>query len=122
MKIRSVMLCSVALAAMFTACVESSGGDVSVSIESPQADDVVPAGEPIVVGTDLAGAELGVATSEGVGHLHVRVDDGAMQMIDSETTEVTLSPGKHVITVEYTDEAHESFDPPVKDSVEVRAR
>ena len=122
MKIRSVMLCSAALALTFTACVESAGGDVSVSIESPQAGDVVPAGEPIVVGTDLSGADLGVATSEGVGHLHVRVDDGAMQMIDSESTEVTLSRGEHVITVEYTDSAHESFEPPVTDSVTVRAR
>lgn len=122
MNIRWVALCCVALAVTFTACVGSSGGDVSVSIESPQAGDVVPADVPIVVGTNLSGAELGVATSEGVGHLHVRVDDGAMQMIDSERTEVTLSPGNHVITVEYTDEAHESFDPPVRDSVEVRAR
>ena len=122
MKIRSVTLVTFALGLIATSCVQSSGGDVSVTIESPQGGAVVPAGEPIEVGTDLLGAELGVATSEGVGHLHVRVDDGAMQMLDSESTEVTLSPGQHVITVEYTDSAHESFDPPVKDSVTVRAR
>lgn len=103
------------------ACV-SQTGEVSVDITSPGEGDSLRAGEPIPVEIDLKGAELGVATSEGVGHLHIRVDDGAMQMIDTEEGEVTLEEGAHEITVEYTGENHESFDPPVMDSVKVQAR
>lgn len=96
--------------------------DAIVSVVRPKPGAKVPAREPIMVEAALTGGEIAddPLTAEG-GHLHVFVDGVLQEMVFSTSTEVKLTPGRHTITVEYTDPQHRSFDPPVSDSIEVIA-
>jgi hypothetical protein len=96
--------------------------DAIVRVVSPQPGANVPAREPIRVEATVTGGEIAddPLTTEG-GHLHVFVDDVLQGIVFSTATEVRLTPGRHTITVEYTDPQHRSYDPPVADSIEVIA-
>ncbi len=94
-----------------------------LEIRRPRDGAEVPAGEPFTVAVDLQNAPLARSfESEAGGHLHLYVDGALQQMPYSMRAEVTLEPGEHEIAVEYVDHQHVSYEPPVREAVEVVAR
>lgn len=98
--------------------------DVEVRIVSPEDGATVPARNEVevraeVIGGTLTDAERSEDPTEG--HLHVFVDDAMVSMPVSEASPVTLEPGTHVITVEFTSADHRSYEPRILDRVAVTA-
>ncbi len=74
--------------------------------------------------TEIAGATvIGGAETEvepDTGHVHVYVDDRLMSMAYAPEQTIAidwLSPGPHVLRVEFVAADHEAFDPPVETRV-----
>lgn len=95
--------------------------DVHLSVVEPAAGSTVPAGQPVTVAVRLDGPIASGPGDTGGGHLHLSVDGALQQMPYASQTNVTLDPGDHTITVEYVDNQHLSYDPPIQHSVEVTA-
>jgi hypothetical protein len=96
--------------------------DVHIAIAQPVAGAKVAAGKPVRVRVDVDGDLASGPTDKTGGHLHLSVDGQLQQMPYGATSEVTLEPGMHTLTVEYVDNKHLSYDPPILASVEVEAR
>jgi hypothetical protein len=101
-----------------------SGAGISVSITSPEDGAKVDAGKPVALAIDLQGGRLvtGSSSDPKSGHFHVYVDGTLVDMPATATPDVNLTPGKHVVTVEFTDAAHASFSPRILDEVKLTAR
>lgn len=102
----------------------SPSSNARVAITSPPANAEVKAGEPVTVEVAIKGGELTsntTATDPNLGHLHVFIDDKLVSMPSTDTYDVTLKPGDHDITVEFTAADHRSFEPPIRDSIVVIA-
>ncbi len=101
---------------------EASASDAAVQIVAPKAGATLPAGKRVLIEARVKNAEVArnPASSEG-GHLHVFVDGELQEMVYATATEVKLEPGRHTISVEYTDARHVSFDPRILDSIQVTA-
>lgn len=100
----------------------SSRPDVHIAVVEPADGDTVAAGEPITIRVNVDGSlATGPQDSDG-GHLHLSVDGQLQQMPYTASSEVTLEPGRHDVTVEYVDNEHLSYDPRIQDSIEVEAR
>lgn len=102
----------------------------TIRLVSPTEGEVVPAGSPIPLLIQLQGAVLVPPTTQtfatpppaNAGHIHVLVDGRLRSMQLSGRAQVTLSPGRHSIAVEFVDPYHRSFSPRIIDSVKVIAR
>ncbi|HVE93999.1 MAG TPA: hypothetical protein VNB24_03690 [Acidimicrobiales bacterium] len=95
--------------------------DVHIAVVAPTDGATVPAGKPVAVRVEVdAPLATGPADKQG-GHLQLSVNGKLKQMPYSATTEVTLEPGRHRLTVEYVDNKHLAYDPPVAADVEVTA-
>ena len=92
-------------------CEEASGtnGDTSVTVVAPADGDTVPADEPVALDIELEGA---TGDAEG-GHFDVSVDGQLETMTAQTDPDITFSDGDHELRVEYVTSRHESFDPPV---------
>ena len=98
---------------------------LGVSIIRPRAGAIVAAGKPIDVEVALKGGRLTksvTGTAPNAGHLHVLVDGAIVSMSASTVVPVTLSPGRHVIEVDFVAPNHLPFAPPVSDTIDVIAR
>jgi hypothetical protein len=84
-----------------------------VSFTQPTDAAEVPAAEFTV--------EVQVVNPVPGGHLHLYVDDKLLQMTDSGTIDVSTTPGTHQLRVEYVDDRHISYTPPIQDEIEVHA-
>jgi hypothetical protein len=91
-----------------------SSDEASISIASPADGSTVPAGEPVTVEIALEGAPEG-------GHFDVRVDGDIATMTSEPNPEVTFEAGEHALRVEYVNNRHQSFDPPVDTEITVTA-
>jgi hypothetical protein len=91
-----------------------SSDEISISIASPEDGSTVPAGEPVTVEVALEGAPEG-------GHFDVRVDGDIATMTPESNPQVTFDAGEHVLSVEYVNARHQSFDPPVDTEITVTA-
>ena len=94
---------------------------------SPKQDEVVR-GSTTELKVKLTGGEIVPQTSTDLqpdqGHLHVIVDDHLVTMTASTDTTLTdLTPGTHILQVEFVANDHAPFDPRVlaKTSFEVKA-
>ena len=99
----------------------------SIAIVSPKQDEVVR-GSSTELKVKLTGGEIVQQTSTDLqpdqGHLHVIVDDHLVTMTASTDTTLTdLTPGTHILQVEFVANDHAPFDPRVlaKTSFEVKA-
>lgn len=99
----------------------------SIAIVSPKQDEVVR-GSTTELKVKLTGGEIVQQTSTDLqpdqGHLHVIVDDHLVTMTASTDTTLTdLTPGTHILQVEFVANDHAPFDPRVlaKTSFEVKA-
>jgi hypothetical protein len=89
----------------------------TLKIVEPRQDQVVTGtSTPLVV--QLEGAKIVHVTSTDLqpdrGHLHVYLDDSLVTMTADTRTELTdLSPGRHLLKVEFVATDHAPFDPRV---------
>lgn len=98
------------------------GSDAVVSIVEPSNGAQVAAGAPVTVRVAIQNGELATsATDQSGGHLHLYVDGALQQMPYSNETQVTMEPGPHQLRVEYVDNRHVSFSPPIAATVTVTA-
>jgi hypothetical protein len=91
--------------------------DATLSIRSPTNGEIVH-GDTVNLAVQLHGATLVPATSNDLrpdeGHLHVLLDDQLISMTSGLMQKVTdLTPGQHVIKVEFVANDHAPFDPRV---------
>ena len=94
----------------------------SVSIVEPAAGATVPAGEDVTVRGRVTGATIATGPEDrSGGHLHLYLDRELRQMPYSDTATVRLDPGPHEIRIEYVDNRHVSYTPPVDATVEITA-
>lgn len=96
---------------------ERPSSTASLTIEAPTNGEVVSAG-PVQLVVGLEGGELVDTTSTDLrpdqGHLHVTVDDELISMTSGlRQTLPDLSPGPHLIKVEFVANDHGFFDPRV---------
>ncbi len=99
-----------------------ASSDAVVSIVEPSNGEQVAAGNPVVVRVAVQNGSIATsATDQSGGHLHLYVDGQLQQMPYSNQTQVTLEPGTHSLRVEYVDNRHVSFDPPIAATVSVTA-
>lgn len=128
----SVVLLLVAVALGITAF--SMGGspssvsppapDVTLTFVTPTNEATVPANEDIEVTVDIEGGTLVSdpnSTVAGAGHLHIYVDGVNVSMPSTETSEIELDRGVHVITAEFVSPDHHQFSPRIFEEIEVTA-
>jgi hypothetical protein len=124
------ILASLVVVAGATACDGGDGGPsptptqgarpastATLSIVSPKNGQVVR-GEAVDVRADLEGARVVQTTSTTLrpdeGHLHVILDDSLVTMTaDLETHLADLTPGRHLLQVEFVASDHAPFNPRV---------
>lgn len=92
--------------------------DVTLTLLSPDPGMSVRPDKPIPVSIDVQGAKVARSPTDSGGHLHLSVDGALEQMPYGTTAEVQLPRGTHTLRVEYVDEKHVSYKPPI--AVEVR--
>jgi Family of unknown function (DUF6130) len=99
----------------------------SIEIVSPKQGEVVH-GSSAELNVKLTGGEIVQQTSTDLqpdqGHLHVIVDDHLVTMTASTETQLSdLTPGTHILQVEFVANDHAPFDPRViaKVTFEVKA-
>ncbi|HEX2090251.1 MAG TPA: hypothetical protein VHI54_10050 [Actinomycetota bacterium] len=96
--------------------------DAVVSIVEPRNGAQVAAGTPVTLRVAIQNGSIATsATDTSGGHLHLYVDGQLQQMPYSNLTQVMLQPGPHNLRVEYVDNRHVPFDPPVVATVDVTA-
>lgn len=98
---------------------------VAIAVTFPENGDLVPAGQLIPIDFELENARLTsqtTSTDPREGHIHVFVDSALVSMpMNSSDVEVTLDPGEHVVTLEFTTADHRSFAPKILDEITVVA-
>jgi hypothetical protein len=98
------------------------GSDVHLTIVEPAFNATVPADQPVKVRVAVEGGDLATGPKDRTGgHLHLSVDGKLQQMPYGTEMDVTLARGRHAISVEYVDNRHASFRPPVVQAIEVIA-
>ena len=95
----------------------------SIVITEPKPGDTVRAGEPIRVQVAVDGGSLaGESDDPNAGHLHIEVDGELIAMPSTREPKISFAPGRHTLTAEYVDGRHQSFEPEVRDEIELKAR
>ena len=92
--------------------------DVTLTLVRPDPGSSVRPDQPIPVLIDVQGGKVATSPTDSGGHLHLSVDGALEQMPYGTTAEVRLPRGTHTLRVEYVDNKHVSYDPPI--AVEVR--
>jgi hypothetical protein len=109
-----------------TVAAERPTSTAELAIASPTNGDRV-AGDTAQLEIDLRGAEIVDQTSTDLqpdqGHLHVTLD-GKLVSMTSDTSEplTDLTPGEHLLQVEFVANDHAPFDPRVLAAVTFEAR
>jgi len=85
-------------------------------------DGQVVHGSTVDVKVDLENAKIVIPTTTDIqpdeGHLHILIDDRLLTMTASLDQKVPgVSPGQHLLKVEFVAGNHLPFDPPVLDEV-----
>jgi hypothetical protein len=99
---------------------EPQATSARISIVSPSDGEELDAGT-IAVEVDVRNGPIAASADDEGGHIHIFVDDAMVSMPNAEQSTIELEPGEHSITVEYVGSDHESFDPPVTDTITVEA-
>lgn len=92
--------------------------EITLVLLSPDPGTQVPADQPVPVSVDVQGGKVATSPTGPGGHLHLSVDGALEQMPYGTTAEVRLARGTHALRVEYVDEKHVSYKPPI--AVEIR--
>ena len=92
--------------------------EVTLTLVRPDPGSSVRPDVPIPVMVDVQGGKVAGSPTDSGGHLHLSVDGTLEQMPYGTTAEVRLPRGTHTLRVEYVDNKHVSYKPPI--AVEVR--
>lgn len=92
--------------------------EVTLTLLSPDPGASVRPDQPVPVSVEVVGGKVARSPAGSGGHLHLSVDGVLEQMPYWTTTEVSRPRGRHTLRVEYVDEEHVSYEPPI--AVEVR--
>lgn len=95
--------------------------DVTLTLLSPDGGASVRADQPVRVAVDVKGGTVARSPTAPGGHLHLSVDGALEQMPYGTTAEVRFPRGTHTLRVEYVDDEHTSYDPPIAVEVRVHA-
>ncbi|HEX2040103.1 MAG TPA: hypothetical protein VHF47_10275 [Acidimicrobiales bacterium] len=95
--------------------------EVTLTLLSPDPGASVRPDQPIPVSLEVKGGKVATSPTDSGGHLHLSVDGALEQMPYGTTTEVRLPRGTHTLRVEYVDDKHKSYDPPIAVEVRVHA-
>ncbi|MGH2721409.1 MAG: hypothetical protein ACRDJO_07380 [Actinomycetota bacterium] len=124
-----VLALVVALAA---GCSGESGGGTPTSAPRPSSTGMVSIVEPtpgtvvsgdmIHVKVEVDGARILadpgiVAVKPDEGHIHVSLDGKLQNMLYDDETDVAVTPGRHLLEVEFVAGDHIRFNPAVKQAV-----
>ena len=129
-------LVALLLAASFTACGGAGSSTVAttpparptstatIAIESPR-DGATIRGSTVRVRVRLTGGTIVPLTTKALtpdeGHLHITLDDTLVSMTgDTSQTLTDVTPGQHLLTVEFVATDHLPFEPRVLDEVSFR--
>jgi Family of unknown function (DUF6130) len=104
-----------------TSTINQIASSAKLKIVSPKDGQLVH-GSTVNVKVDLEDAKIVVPTTTDVrpdqGHLHILIDDRLLTMTASLDQKVPdVSPGQHLLKVEFVAGNHLPFDPPVLDVV-----
>jgi major membrane immunogen (membrane-anchored lipoprotein) len=96
---------------------ERPSSTASIAIVSPKQGEVVH-GSTTELNVELTGGEIVQQTSTDLqpdqGHLHILVDDHLVTRTASTETQLSdLTPGSHILQVEFVANDHAPFDPRV---------
>lgn len=114
----ALVLVGVAVAAFGFVSTGEKRPEVTLTLLRPDPGSSVRPDQPVPVEIDVQGGKVARSPSDSGGHLHLAVDGALEQMPYGTTAEVRLPRGTHTLRVEYVDEKHTSYDPPI--AVEVR--
>ena len=96
--------------------------DAAVSFVRPSNGERVYADSRVIVTVAVENGAIATSpTDQSGGHLHLYVDGQLQQMPYSTETNIELRVGTHRLRVEYVDERHVPFDPPVDETITVIA-
>lgn len=118
MGVWALLVAGVAVAVLGLISTGDKRPDVTLTLLSPDPGSAVRPDEPVPVSVDVQGARVARSPTDSGGHLHLSVDGALEQMPYGTAAEVRLPRGTHTLRVEYVDDEHKSYDPPI--AVEVR--
>ena len=121
-RVGAVVLAGVAVATLGLVSTGEKRPDVTLLLASPDPGAQVAANQPVPVTVQVIGGKVARSPTDSGGHLHLSVDGSLEQMPYGTTAEVRLPPGAHLLRVEYVDNKHVSYKPPIAVEVSVEAR
>lgn len=96
---------------------------IYLTLLQPDPGAVVPANQDFDLEVNVEGAKLApTPTAKEGGHLHLYVDDKLQSMPYGTKVSVRLPPGPHTLKVEFVDEKHVAYDPPIEVETSVTAQ
>jgi hypothetical protein len=87
--------------------------EVTLTVLSPDPGASVRPDQPFPVSVEVKGGRVARSPKDSGGHLHLSVDGALEQMPYGTTTKIRVPRGRHLLRVEYVDEDHKSYDPPI---------
>jgi len=96
---------------------------ILITVLTPESGQLVEANKPIPIDVRIEGGRIATSETDMTGgHLHVYVNDRLESMPYTATPSVTLPPGVHKVRVEFVDERHVAYNPPVDVEISLDAR
>jgi hypothetical protein len=126
-----MLLCSLLVALVATACSSKTPPSASNSVTRPRSTARLSIVEPktgqtlhtktVTVQLSLVGGEITkVVTTDikpNIGHIHIRLDGRTITLLGSLTDAVPVSSGSHIVEAEFVAADHGPFDPRVLSAV-----
>ena len=121
LRMGALLLVGIAVLALGLVSTGEKRPEVTLTVLSPDAGTSVRPDQPVPVSVDVKGGKVAGSPTDSGGHLHLSVDGKLEQMPYGTTAEVRLPRGTHTLRVEYVDEKHTSYEPPIAVEVRVHA-
>lgn len=97
--------------------------EIYLTLLEPEPGATVPANQDVTLQVQVEGAKVAATpTAKEGGHLHLYVDNKLQSMPYGTNAAVRLTPGRHTLKVEFVDEKHVAYKPPIAVEAEVTAQ
>ena len=88
--------------------------EIYLTLLEPEPGATVAANQDVTLQVQVEGAKVAATpTAKEGGHLHLYVDDKLQSMPYGTNAAVRLTPGRHTLKVEFVDEKHVAYKPPI---------
>lgn len=88
---------------------------IYLTLLEPEPGSSVPANQDVTLRTSVYGATVAATPAAKTGgHLHLYVDGKLESMPYGSDAVVRLTPGRHKLRIEYVDNKHRTYNPPVQ--------